>query len=104
MCHIGSADELIKNARSEGSEQITENIGNDDDSCREFDVEVLAEAHQKNHCHGQQCEQQFVLNAGHPAAQGYDGMHQCERMDNPHRFYFGKSGHLVIFVLLRPRS
>ena len=97
MYYVWSADEAVKDRCAYCSEQITQNVGYDDDSCRKLDVEIFSEAHQQDHGHCQQCEQQFVFDAGKPTAQGYYCVQQCERMYDPHGFYVGKRSHLFTF-------
>ena len=77
MSHIRNADEPVQQGSSKGSEQITQNVGDDDYSGRELDVQILAEAYQKDHGHRKQGEKQLVLDACNSAAEGYNGMQQC---------------------------
>ena len=87
MGNIWGSDELVKNGRTDCTEQVAEDVGNDDDSSCELDVEMLSETYQQHHAHGKQGEQQLILYACHPAAQCNSSMKQCKRVDDPRGLY-----------------
>ena len=65
---------------SGSSQKISGNIDDYDYSGRELQIQVLFQADEKNHCHGEHCEEQFVSDSGLAAQNGHGCMEQCKYM------------------------
>ena len=78
MDDVRCAYELFQKGSSECSEQVAQDVGNNDYGRGKLDVQILSETYQQYHCHCKQGQQQFILYTCHSAAQGYNGMQDCK--------------------------
>ena len=70
----------IKSAKEIAEILVGRILDDYDYSGRELQIQVLFQADEKNHCHGEHCEEQFVSDSGLAAQNGHGCMKQCKYM------------------------
>lgn len=76
------AEKQTDEVRSGCSQKVAGNIDDDDYPGCQFQVKVLLQADEKNHCHREHSEKQFIPDSGLPTQDGHGGVQKREYMYN----------------------
>ena len=70
----------LQNVCAHCSEHEADEIDDDDDDCYEFNLHSLLKAYEQGHDHCQDCQKEFVINAGKSAGEGYGCVQNGKKM------------------------
>ena len=80
MDQVLGRKERLQNVCTHGSEHEADDIDDNDYDCREFDLYSLLKTYEQGHDHCQDCEKEFVINAGKSAGKCYNCVQNGKKM------------------------